>query len=91
MLKLPASFASTGKKKEHKKVKSARDCVPFSELASTPSGAFFQGISFPEISTRPPLGRTELQAAKKVQTTKRDHLGRLVLIRPCPGRGRRTS
>ncbi|EDM16939.1 thymopoietin, isoform CRA_a [Rattus norvegicus] len=61
-----------GKKKEHKKVKSARDCVPFSELASTPSGAFFQGISFPEISARPPLGRTELQAAKKVHTAKGD-------------------
>lgn len=72
MLKLPASFASTGKKKEHKKVKSARDCVPFSELASTPSGAFFQGVSFPEISARPPLGRTELQAAKKVHTAKGD-------------------
>lgn len=42
----------------------------FSELASTPSGAFFQGISFPEISTRPPLGRTELQAAKTVHTAK---------------------
>lgn len=70
MLKLPASFAPTGKKKEHKKVKSTRDFVPFSELASTPSGGFFQGISFPEISTRPPLGRTELQAAKKVYSSK---------------------
>lgn len=72
MLKLPASFASTGKKKEHKKVKSTRDFVPFSELPTTPSGGFFQGISFPEISTRPPLGRTELQAAKKVHTSKGD-------------------
>lgn len=69
-LKLPASFASTGKKKEHKKAKSTRDFVPFSELASAPSGGFFQGISFPEISTRPPLGRTELQAAKKVHSAK---------------------
>ncbi|XP_057613551.1 thymopoietin isoform X1 [Chionomys nivalis] len=59
-----------GKKKEHKKAKSTRDFVPFSELASAPSGGFFQGISFPEISTRPPLGRTELQAAKKVHSTK---------------------
>ncbi|KAL6088992.1 hypothetical protein STEG23_031028 [Scotinomys teguina] len=55
-----------GKKKEHKKVKSTRGSVPFSELASAPSGGFFQGISFPEISTRPPLGRTEVQAAKGV-------------------------
>ncbi|ERE87821.1 lamina-associated polypeptide 2, isoforms beta/delta/epsilon/gamma [Cricetulus griseus] len=61
-----------GKKKEHKKVKSTRDFVPFSELASASSGGFFQGISFPEISTRPPLGRTELQAAKKVHTSKGD-------------------
>lgn len=72
MLKLPASFASTGKKKEHKKVKSTRDFVPFSELPTTPSGGFFQGISFPEISTRPPLGSTELQAAKKIHTSKGD-------------------
>lgn len=69
MLKLPASFASTGKKKEHKKVKSTRDFAPFSGLPATPSGGFFQGISFPEISTRPPLGRTELQAAKKIHTS----------------------
>ncbi|XP_019587698.1 thymopoietin isoform X1 [Rhinolophus sinicus] len=59
-----------GKKKEHKKVKSTRDFVPFSELPTTPSGGFFQGISFPDISPRPPLGRTELQAAKKVHTSK---------------------
>ncbi|XP_045443593.1 thymopoietin isoform X4 [Pipistrellus kuhlii] len=31
-----------GKKKEHKKVKSTRDFVPFSELPTTPSGGFFQ-------------------------------------------------
>lgn len=74
MLKLPASFASTGKKKEHKKVKSTRDFVPFSELPTPPSGGFFQGISFPEISPRPPLGRTELQAAKKVHASKGDPL-----------------
>ncbi|XP_042549302.1 thymopoietin isoform X1 [Dipodomys spectabilis] len=61
-----------GKKKEHKKVKSTRGFVPFSELPTTPSGGFFQGISFPEISTRPPLGRTEPQAAKKVHTSKGD-------------------
>ncbi|XP_037016052.2 thymopoietin isoform X1 [Artibeus jamaicensis] len=61
-----------GKKKEHKKVKSTRDFVPFSELPTTPSGGFFQGISFPEISPGPPLGRTERQAAKKVHTSKGD-------------------
>ncbi|XP_039729983.1 thymopoietin isoform X1 [Pteropus medius] len=61
-----------GKKKEHKKAKSTRDFVPFSELPTTPSGGFFQGISFPEISPRPPLGRTELQAAKKVHASKGD-------------------
>lgn len=70
MLKLPASFASTGKKKEHEEVKSTRDFVPFSELPTPPSGGFFQGISFPDISTRPPLGRTEQQAVKKVPTCK---------------------
>ncbi|KAM4881568.1 thymopoietin isoform 2-T2 [Thomomys bottae] len=59
-----------GKKKEHKKVKSTRGFVPFSELPTTPSGGFFQDISFPEITTRPPLGRTEPQAAKRAHTTK---------------------
>lgn len=53
-------------------MKSTRDFVAFSELPATPSGGFFQGISFPEISTRPPLGRTELQAAKQVHTSKGD-------------------
>ncbi|XP_052021859.1 thymopoietin isoform X1 [Apodemus sylvaticus] len=76
-----------GKKKEHKKVKSARDCVPFSELASTPSGAFFQGISFPEISTRPPLGRTEQQAAKQVHTTKGDPPRETCTDTALPGKG----
>uniref|UniRef100_A0A8B9WJM3 Thymopoietin n=1 Tax=Bos mutus grunniens TaxID=30521 RepID=A0A8B9WJM3_BOSMU len=61
-----------GKKKEHKKAKSTRDFVPFSELPTTASGGFFQAISFPEISTRPPLGRTEQQAAKKVHSSKGD-------------------
>lgn len=86
MLKLPASFASTGKKKEHKKVKSTRDFVPFSELPTTPSGGFFQGISFPEISTRPPLGRTELQAAKKVHTSKGDPPREPLIATTLPGR-----
>ncbi|GAB1295493.1 Lamina-associated polypeptide 2, isoforms alpha/zeta [Apodemus speciosus] len=76
-----------GKKKEHKKAKSARDCVPFSELASTPSGAFFQGISFPEISTRPPLGRTEQQAAKRVHTAKGDPPRETCTDTALPGKG----
>uniref|UniRef100_A0A8C3WMD0 Thymopoietin n=1 Tax=Catagonus wagneri TaxID=51154 RepID=A0A8C3WMD0_9CETA len=75
-----------GKKKEHKKVKSTRDCVPFSELPTTPSGGFFQDISFPEISTRPPLGRTEQQAAKKVHTSKGDPPREPLIATTLPGR-----
>ncbi|XP_013374028.1 PREDICTED: thymopoietin isoform X1 [Chinchilla lanigera] len=76
-----------GKKKEHKKVKSTRDFVAFSELPTTPSGGFFQGISFPEISTRPPLGRTELQAAKKVHTPKGDPPREPLKTTTLPGKG----
>ncbi|KAL2775878.1 thymopoietin isoform alpha [Daubentonia madagascariensis] len=76
-----------GKKKEHKKVKSTRDFVPFSELPTTPSGGFFQGISFPEISTRPPLGSTELQAAKKIHTSKGDPPRDSLIATNLPGRG----
>ncbi|EHB03518.1 Lamina-associated polypeptide 2, isoform alpha, partial [Heterocephalus glaber] len=76
-----------GKKKEHKKVKSTRDFVAFSELPTTPSGGFFQGISFPEISTRPPLGRTELQAAKKVHTSKGDPPREPLMTTSLPGKG----
>ncbi|XP_012519493.1 PREDICTED: thymopoietin isoform X1 [Propithecus coquereli] len=76
-----------GKKKEHKKVKSTRDFVPFSELPTTPSGGFFQGISFPEISTRPPLGSTELQAAKKIHTSKGDPPRDPLIATNLPGRG----
>ncbi|XP_004464190.1 thymopoietin isoform X1 [Dasypus novemcinctus] len=75
-----------GKKKEHKKVKSTRDFVPFSELPTTPSGGFFQCISFPEISTRPPLGRTELQAAKRVYTSKGDPSREPLNATTLPGR-----
>ncbi|XP_051028720.1 thymopoietin isoform X1 [Acomys russatus] len=78
-----------GKKKEHKKAKSTRDFVPFSELASTPSGGFFQGISFPEISTRPPLGRTELQAAKKAYTSKGAPAREPLTDTPLPGKGQK--
>ncbi|XP_037702063.1 thymopoietin isoform X1 [Choloepus didactylus] len=76
-----------GKKKEHKKVKSTRDFVPFSELPTTPSGGIFQGISFPEMSTRPPLGRTELQAAKRVPTSKGDPPREPLIATILPGRG----
>ncbi|CAH7326303.1 Tmpo [Phodopus roborovskii] len=76
-----------GKKKGHTKAKSTRGSVPFSELASAPSGGFFQGISFPEISTRPPLGRTELQAAKKVHTSKGDPPRGPLTDTALPGRG----
>ncbi|KAM5288418.1 thymopoietin [Ctenodactylus gundi] len=76
-----------GKKKEHKKVKSTRDIVPFSELPSTPSGGFFQDISFPEISTRPPLGRTELQAAKRAYTSKGDSSREPLIATTLPGKG----
>ncbi|XP_058937930.1 thymopoietin isoform X1 [Kogia breviceps] len=75
-----------GKKKEHKKVKSTRDFFPFSELPTTPSGGFFQGISFPEISTRPPLGRTEQQAAKKVHSSKGDPPREPLIATALPGR-----
>ncbi|XP_004700433.1 thymopoietin isoform X1 [Echinops telfairi] len=76
-----------GKKKEHKKVKSTREFVPFSELPTAPSGGFFQGISFPEISTRPPLGRTELQAAKRIHTSKGDPPREPVISTTLSGRG----
>ncbi|XP_055970356.1 thymopoietin isoform X1 [Sorex fumeus] len=75
-----------GKKKEHKKAKSTRDFVPFSEHPTTPCGGFFQGISFPEISTRPPLGRTELQAAKKIHTSKGDPPRDHFMATALPGR-----
>ncbi|KAG8514016.1 Lamina-associated polypeptide 2, isoform alpha, partial [Galemys pyrenaicus] len=75
-----------GKKKEHKKVKSTRDFVPFSELQTTPSGGFFQGISFPEISTRPPLGSTEQQAAKNVYASKGDSSREPLNATTLPGR-----
>ncbi|XP_075407253.1 thymopoietin isoform X1 [Tenrec ecaudatus] len=76
-----------GKKKEHKKVKSTREFVPFSELPTTPSGGFFQDISFPEISTRPPLGRTELQAAKRIHISKGDPPREPVISTTLSGRG----
>ncbi|XP_038611947.1 thymopoietin isoform X1 [Tachyglossus aculeatus] len=64
------------KKKEPKKVKSTRDSVPISELSAPPSGGFFQSVSFPAVSSRPPLGWTELQtssqAGESVHTSKRD-------------------
>lgn len=68
-------------------MKSTRDFVALSELPATPSGGFFQGISFPEISTRPPLGRTELQAAKKVHTSKGDPPREPLMPTSLPGKG----
>uniref|UniRef100_A0A4X2MCH0 Thymopoietin n=1 Tax=Vombatus ursinus TaxID=29139 RepID=A0A4X2MCH0_VOMUR len=61
-----------GKKKEHKRVKSTRESVRISELPTSPSGGFFQAVSFPEIRARPPLGWTELQAAKRGHSSNRD-------------------
>lgn len=68
-------------------MKSTRDFVAFSELPTTPSGGFFQDISFPEISTRPPLGRIELQAAKKVHTSKGDPPREPLKTTTLPGKG----
>ncbi|XP_028934444.1 thymopoietin isoform X1 [Ornithorhynchus anatinus] len=64
------------KKKEPKKVKSTRDSVPISEFSTPPSGGFFQSVSFPAVSSRPPLGWTELQtssqAGESVHSSERD-------------------
>ncbi|XP_043822106.1 thymopoietin isoform X1 [Dromiciops gliroides] len=66
------SDTEEGKKKEHEKVKSTRESVRISELPTSPSGGFFQAVSFPEIRARPPLGWTELQAAKRGHSSDRD-------------------
>uniref|UniRef100_A0A8D0ZCD0 Thymopoietin n=1 Tax=Sus scrofa TaxID=9823 RepID=A0A8D0ZCD0_PIG len=56
-----------GKKKEHKKVKSTRDCVPFSELPTTPSGGFFQDSKIElKLEKREPLkGRAKTPVTLK--------------------------
>uniref|UniRef100_A0A6I8NNQ1 Thymopoietin n=1 Tax=Ornithorhynchus anatinus TaxID=9258 RepID=A0A6I8NNQ1_ORNAN len=56
------------KKKEPKKVKSTRDSVPISEFSTPPSGGFFQSVSFPAVSSRPPLGWTELQTSSQADS-----------------------
>lgn len=80
-----------GKKKEHKKVKSARDCVPFSELASTPSGAFFR--VFLSLKSPPVLlwAGLNCRQLKKYILLRETHLGTLMLIQPCLERDRRRS
>ncbi|XP_019497234.1 PREDICTED: thymopoietin isoform X4 [Hipposideros armiger] len=56
-----------GKKKEHKKVKSTRDFVPFSELPTTPSGGFFQDPKIElKLEKREPLkGRAKTSVTLK--------------------------
>ncbi|XP_028388757.1 thymopoietin isoform X6 [Phyllostomus discolor] len=56
-----------GKKKEHKKVKSTRDFVPFSELPTTPSGGFFQDSKIElKLEKREPLkGRAKTTVTLK--------------------------
>ncbi|XP_054383511.1 thymopoietin isoform X6 [Pongo abelii] len=57
-----------GKKKEHKKVKSTRDIVPFSELGTTPSGGgFFQDSKIElKLEKREPLkGRAKTPVTLK--------------------------
>ncbi|XP_032972198.1 thymopoietin isoform X4 [Rhinolophus ferrumequinum] len=56
-----------GKKKEHKKVKSTRDFVPFSELPTTPSGGFFQDSKIElKLEKREPLkGRAKTPVTLK--------------------------
>ncbi|XP_016013710.2 thymopoietin isoform X2 [Rousettus aegyptiacus] len=56
-----------GKKKEHKKVKSTRDFVPFSELPTPPSGGFFQDSKIElKLEKREPLkGRAKTPVTLK--------------------------
>uniref|UniRef100_A0A8C9D6W1 Thymopoietin n=1 Tax=Panthera leo TaxID=9689 RepID=A0A8C9D6W1_PANLE len=56
-----------GKKKEHKKVKSTRDFVPFSELPTAPSGGFFQDSKIElKLEKREPLkGRAKTPVTLK--------------------------
>ncbi|KAI5218678.1 Lamina-Associated Polypeptide 2, Isoforms Beta/Gamma [Manis pentadactyla] len=56
-----------GKKKEHKKVKSTRDFVPFSELPTTPTGGFFQDSKIElKLEKREPLkGRAKTPVTLK--------------------------
>uniref|UniRef100_A0A8D1FP78 Lamina-associated polypeptide 2, isoforms beta/gamma n=1 Tax=Sus scrofa TaxID=9823 RepID=A0A8D1FP78_PIG len=66
-----------GKKKEHKKVKSTRDCVPFSELPTTPSGGFFQDSKIElKLEKREPLkGRAKTPVTLKQRRVEHNQVG----------------
>ncbi|XP_069908841.1 thymopoietin isoform X8 [Oryctolagus cuniculus] len=66
-----------GKKKEHKKVKSTRDFVPFSELPTTPSGGFFQDSKIElKLEKREPLkGRAKTPVTLKQRRIEHNQVG----------------
>ncbi|KAF6122215.1 thymopoietin [Phyllostomus discolor] len=66
-----------GKKKEHKKVKSTRDFVPFSELPTTPSGGFFQDSKIElKLEKREPLkGRAKTTVTLKQRRVEHNQVG----------------
>ncbi|XP_036156446.1 thymopoietin isoform X6 [Myotis myotis] len=66
-----------GKKKEHKKVKSTRDFVPFSELPTTPSGGFFQDSKIElKLEKREPLkGRAKTPVTLKQRRVEHNQVG----------------
>ncbi|XP_045443594.1 thymopoietin isoform X6 [Pipistrellus kuhlii] len=66
-----------GKKKEHKKVKSTRDFVPFSELPTTPSGGFFQDSKIElKLEKREPLkGRAKTPVILKQRRVEHNQVG----------------
>ncbi|XP_054383513.1 thymopoietin isoform X8 [Pongo abelii] len=67
-----------GKKKEHKKVKSTRDIVPFSELGTTPSGGgFFQDSKIElKLEKREPLkGRAKTPVTLKQRRVEHNQVG----------------
>ncbi|XP_032972202.1 thymopoietin isoform X8 [Rhinolophus ferrumequinum] len=66
-----------GKKKEHKKVKSTRDFVPFSELPTTPSGGFFQDSKIElKLEKREPLkGRAKTPVTLKQRRVEQNQVG----------------
>ncbi|XP_069908839.1 thymopoietin isoform X4 [Oryctolagus cuniculus] len=83
-----------GKKKEHKKVKSTRDFVPFSELPTTPSGGFFQDSKIElKLEKREPLkGRAKTPVTLKqrriehnqVETSEHIHIDGAVISQSTP-------
>uniref|UniRef100_A0A8C8XJ80 Thymopoietin n=1 Tax=Panthera leo TaxID=9689 RepID=A0A8C8XJ80_PANLE len=66
-----------GKKKEHKKVKSTRDFVPFSELPTAPSGGFFQDSKIElKLEKREPLkGRAKTPVTLKQRRVEHNQVG----------------